>query len=92
MRIHRTLEEAKDDLIRVGDIIEYCKKAEEMHYELAMKCLKSTGKGESQTSALGGSAYFFQKAEMYRYSIPDIISCIINEPLQTEEDKKEDGE
>lgn len=92
MRIHRTLEEAKDDVIRVGDIIDHCMKSADVCEKLALKCIKSTGKGESQTSALGGAAYFFGDMDTYRYKIPGIITNIINEPLQTEEDKMEDGE
>lgn len=90
MRIHRTLEEAENDMIRVGDIIDYCMKSADVSEKLALKCIRSTGKGESQTSALGGAAYFMQDSEMYKYKIPGIITCIINEPLQTEEDKEDE--
>ncbi len=92
MRIHKTLEQAKDDLIRVGDIIYYCNKAAETSGKLAAKCIRSEGKGESRTSSIGGAAYFFNQEEIFRYHIPNVITCIINAPLQTDEDREEENE
>ena len=86
MRIHKKLKDSMEDVIRVGDIIEYCNRSAEISQQLADKAIKSTGRGESDTSALGAAAYFLNRERIYSYDIPNIIACIINEPLQQEGD------
>ena len=46
------------------------------------------GKGETTVSACGAVAYFKNEEEIYRYHIPNIITCIINAPIQQEGDEE----
>jgi hypothetical protein len=72
--------------IEVSKILVCCETAAENNEKLAEKCISSTGRGESQTSSLGGAAYFLQKAEMYRYYIPDIINSLSGDYVDIEEE------
>lgn len=90
MRIHRTLEQSLDQMVRIGDILEITEKAAETNHNLAMTVLDKVGHGESETSALGAAAYFMEQERIYRYDIPNILSNILNEPLQTDKDKDQD--
>ena len=47
--------------------------------------MASVGKGESQTSALGGAAYFLQRAEMFEYYIPTMIQSLNYEDFGSSE-------
>ena len=76
-----------DNTIKVRDIIEYCESAAESMSRLADKAIKSMGKGETMVSACGAVAYFKNEEEIYRYHIPNIITCVINAPLQQEGDE-----
>lgn len=88
MKIHRTLEEAKDDLIRVGDIIDYCNKGADVCRDLGDKSFKRYAESGSEY-LLNAIAYFRQEERNNRHELPSIILNMINEPLQTEEDKEE---
>ena len=77
-----------DNTIKVRDIIEYCESAAESMSRLADKANKSMGKGETTVSACGAVAYFKNQEEIFRHHIPDIITCIINAPLQQEGDEE----
>lgn len=66
----------KEQYIKVSDIMRYCEESAKNSRELADKCIRSTGRGESETSSLGGAAYFLQKAAMFEYEIPNIIRCL----------------
>jgi len=85
MRIHKTLEEAKNDLIRVGDIIDYCNKQIETLQIMEKASFDKVGYGLSEGELYGFIAYAHQQQEIYGFDIPNVIRCIINEPLQTEE-------
>lgn len=87
MRIYKKLEDCMDDTIKVRDILEYCESASESVSRLADKAIKSMGKGETTVSACSAVAYFKNEEEIYRYHIPNIITCIINAPLQQEGDE-----
>ena len=87
MRIYKKLEECMDDTIKGRDIVEYCESAAESSSRLADKAIKSMGKGETTTSACGAVAYFKNQEEIYRYHIPNIITCMINKPFQQEGDE-----
>lgn len=91
MRIYKKLEDCMDDTIKVRDILEYCESASESVSRLADKAIKSMGKGETTVSACGAVAYFKNEEEIFRYHIPNIITCMINAPLQKEggEDDKQ---
>ena len=88
MRIYRKLEDCMDDTVRVRDILEYCESAADCARRLADKAIKSMGKGETTASACGAVAYFKNQEEIFRHHIPDIITCIINVPLQQEGDEE----
>lgn len=64
--------------IEILEIINYCKEAAKLNKELADKCITSTGKGESDTSSLGGAAYFLQQVRIYEYDIPNMLKEITN--------------
>ena len=81
--------ECMNETIRIGDLIEYCNKAAQIHQELANK---SIGRGETAPSAYGAAAYFLQQAEIYKYSIPDIITSMLCEHLEKGEDKEKKAE
>ena len=66
----------KEQYVKVSDILNYCRESAKTHRELANKCIESTGKGESQTSSLGGAAYFLEQARMYEYDIPNMIRSL----------------
>ena len=68
----------KESYIKVSDILEYCRESAKTNRELASKCIKSVGKGESQTSSLGGAAYFLEQARIFEYDIPSMIREIQN--------------
>lgn len=87
MRIYKKLEDCMDDTIKVRDILEYCESAAESMSRLSDKAIKSMGKGETTVSACGAVAYFKNEEEIYQYHIPNIITCIINAPLQQEGDE-----
>lgn len=87
MRIYKKLEDSMEDSIKVKDIVAYCNQGAEVNAQLADKAIASTGRGESDTSALGAAAYFLTQERILRYDIPNILTCIINEPLQSEEDR-----
>ena len=72
--------------IEVSKILVCCGTAAETNEKLAEKCMSSIGKGESQTSSMGGAAYFLQKAEMYRYYIPNIIKNLSSDYVDVKED------
>lgn len=86
MRVYKKLQDSMEDFIKVSDIIEYCNRSAETVGKLADKAIRSTGRGESETSSLGAAAYFLERQRTYEYDIPNIITCIINEPLQQEGD------
>ena len=88
MRIYKNLYDCMDATIRVRDIIEYCENAAESVSRLADKAIKSMGKGETTVSACGAVAYFKNEEEIFRYHIPNIITCMINAPLQQEGDEQ----
>lgn len=88
MRVYKKLQDSMDDFIKVSEIIDYCNQVGESYRKMAEKAIKSTGKGESATSSLGAAAYFFERQRAYEYDIPNIITCIINEPLQQEGDEE----
>ena len=88
MRIYKKLEDCMDDTIKVRDILEYCESAAESVSRLADKAIKSMGKGETTVSTCGAVAYFKNEEEIYRYHIPNIITCVINAPLQQEGDEE----
>ena len=56
---------SKEQYIKVSDILNYCRQSAKTNRELANKCIESVGKGESETSSLGGAAYFLQQATMF---------------------------
>lgn len=62
--------------IKVSKLLDYCYKSAKTARELASQCLESTGKGESQTSSLGGAAYFLEQARIYEYEIPLALKSI----------------
>lgn len=66
----------KEYFIKVSDILGYCKEAAKLNRMLAEKCIASTGLGESETSSLGGAAYFLEQARIHEYDIPRIIQDI----------------
>ena len=66
-------------LISADDLIAYCKKCADTAQGLADKVLANIGHGESEISALGACAFFMQKAQMYRFDIPNSIECFIKE-------------
>lgn len=82
------INEYMNETIRVGDLIEYCNKAAEIHQELADKSLGGIGHGETAQSAYGAAAYFLQQAEIYKYRIPDIIVSMLCEHLKKERIKR----
>ena len=88
MRIYKKLEDCMDDTIKVRDIIEYCENAAKSVNRLADKAIKSMGKGETTVSACGAVAYFKNQEEIFRYHIPNIITCMINAPLQQDGDEE----
>ena len=88
MKIHRTLEEAKDDLIRVGDVIDFCNRSADVCMNLGDKSLKRYGE-TGDNYLLNAIAYFRQEERNCREELPRIILSMINEPLQTEEDNNE---
>ena len=72
----------KEYYIKISDIFDYCKATAKNCRELAEKCISSTGKGESQTSSLGGAAYFLEQARIYEYDIPNIIKNVKGDYLE----------
>lgn len=66
----------KEQYIKVSDILNYCKQSAMANRDLANKCIESVGKGESETSSLGGAAYFLQQARMYEFDIPNMIKAL----------------
>ena len=67
---------SKEQYVKVSDLLNYCRQSAKANRELANKCIESVGKGESETSSLGGAAYFLQQATMYEYDIPNIIRAL----------------
>jgi len=63
----------KKQYIAVDEFIEYCKQYAQNSRALATRCINSTGKGESETSMLGGAAYFLEQSRIYEYDIPNVI-------------------
>lgn len=63
----------KEQYVKVTDVLDTCRESAKNLRELADKCIRSTGKGESETSSLGGAAYFLQRAEMFEFYIPSMI-------------------
>ena len=74
----------KESYIKVSDILEYCRESAKTNRELASKCIKSVGKGEGDTSALGGGAYFLEQARIFEYDIPSMIREIQNTEVANE--------
>ena len=72
-----------ESYIKVSDILEYCRESAKTNRELASKCIKSVGKGEGDTSALGGGAYFLEQARIFEYDIPSIIRNLHFEEIDT---------
>ena len=82
----------KESYIKVSDILEYCRESAKTNRELASKCIKSVGKGESDTSALGGGAYFLEQARIFEYDIPSMIRNLHFEEIDTIYDTPMKGE
>jgi len=66
----------KEQYVKVSDILNYCRESAKSNRELANKCIKSVGKGESEISSLGGAAYFLEQARMYDFDIPNMIRSL----------------
>ncbi len=66
----------KEQYVKVSDILNYCRQSATTNRDLANKCIESVGKGESETSSLGGAAYFLQQARMYEFDIPNMIKAL----------------
>jgi DNA-directed RNA polymerase alpha subunit len=66
----------KEQYVKVSDILNCCRQSAKANRELANKCIESVGKGESETSSLGGAAYFLQQARMYEFDIPNMIQTL----------------
>ena len=82
--------EKEEQYIKVSEILDYCEKAAEISKSLADKCIDSVGKGESQSSSLGGAAYFLERARMFEYDIPEVIkglNYITSESVLSSADK-----
>ena len=65
-----------ESYIKVSDILEYCRESAKTNRELASKCIKSVGKGESETSSLGGAAYFLEQARIFEYDVPTMLKAL----------------
>ena len=65
-----------EEYIKVSEMLDVCKKAADINRNLAIKCISSTGRGESDISSLGGSAYFYEQARIYEYDIPNIVASL----------------
>lgn len=61
------------EVLKVKDILSYCKAREEKCREIADKAIENVGHGENEESAIGACAFFMQEQRMYRQIIPDII-------------------
>lgn len=81
--------EKKEQYVKVSDIMNYCEKSAKSLRELADKCIGKVGRGETESSALGGAAYFLQKAEMFEYHIPNMIRNLNYEDFRTSEEPVE---
>ena len=66
----------KESYIKVSDILEHCRESAKTNRELATRCIESTGKGESQTSSLGGAAYFLEQATIFEYDVPTMLKAL----------------
>ena len=66
----------KESYIKVSDISEYCRESAKTNRELASKCIKSVGKGESDTSSIGGAAYFLEQARIFEYDVPTMLKAL----------------
>jgi len=86
LMLNRRLKMNRKKYVKVSDILEYCKDAAANCRSLADKCIKSVGKGESESSSLGGAAYFLQQADIYQFKIPEIIKSLNHEELETDLD------
>lgn len=74
--------EEKKNLIKVNEVIEYCKKCAEVSRDLSNRALGNVGHGESEISALGAASYFLQEEKMYRYDIPNVLRCFTEEKVK----------
>lgn len=79
----------KEQYIKIKDVMDYCRESAKNLRELADKCIRSTGKGESETSSLGGAAYFLQRAEMFDFYIPDMIKNLDYEDFSSSKEPVE---
>ena len=73
----------KESYIKISDILEHCRESAKTNRELATRCIESTGKGESQTSSLGGAAYFLEQARIFEYDIPIMLRALKVEEIDT---------
>lgn len=73
----------KEQYVKVSELLNYCRQSAKANRELANKCIESVGKGESETSSLGGAAYFLQQATMYEYYIPNMIKDLTFEEVDS---------
>jgi hypothetical protein len=76
----------KEQYIKIDEILDYCKQSAENNKALANRCINGTGKGESETSMLGGAAYFLEQARMYEYDIPNVIKNMTVTTFGSDED------
>lgn len=86
MKVYKKLEDSLNDKILVSDILNYCKEAEKSCALLAKRALSKASEGNDHL--LSCYAWFSQQENLYKHEIPNIVRCIINEPLQTEEDRE----
>ena len=77
----------EEKYIKVSEVLRICKEAAKTNRELAVKCIESSGKGESQISSLGGAAYFLEQARIYEYDIPMTIKSISTENKEAFQEK-----
>ena len=63
--------------IRIKDILEYCKEVENTHKELIDKALSKEGPIQNVSAA----AYFMQQADIYRFTIPNMIKELGSEEI-----------
>ena len=78
--INDTIREAieKGEKIDIEAFVEFCIEAAITNKDLADIAISSTGLGESKTSALGAAAYFLQQETMFRYTIPNVLTNLLD--------------
>lgn len=76
------LEDYREMNIKIGDILDYCKKAEQTALELERTCCDNAMSG--RTNDLLAIAYFSELAKIYGYEIPNMIKCIADEYAEKE--------